>query len=416
MKRKSILTLCAIVSLGAFAQQATVKDVEKAIGGLNPDVNTLVDAANKIKSALTNAETKDDAKTWYVAGKANFAIYDKQQTAMMMKQPIDTALMGGSVVEGYKYFMAALPLDSVKQLEKDGSYKLEKDGSVKVKTKYSKEIVNTLVTRHEDFNRAGGLLYDSKRYKEAAEAWGIYSSLPYSGLAERSKFVVADTVLGMTAYYQGIALWQAGNVNDAVGAFANARKLGYKHKEAYDYALSCAAQAKDNVAIVAIAEEAYKEFGGKDIQYLNVLINDKLSKEEFDDAETLINDALKVDANNAELLNLKGLIVENKGNEDAALDEFKKAIEIDNTLAQGYFNAGRIVMKKVVAQQKAMETMNRSDYAKAKEEVLIPLLKEALPYMERAYQLDDTNANAKRILSNIYYQLGDEEALQALDK
>ena len=416
MKRKSILTLCAIVSLGAFAQQATVKDVEKAIGGLNPDVNTLVDAANKIKSALTNAETKDDAKTWYVAGKANFAIYDKQQTAMMMKQPIDTALMGGSVVEGYKYFMAALPLDSVKQLEKDGSYKLEKDGSIKVKTKYSTEIVNTLVTRHEDFNRAGGLLYDSKRYKEAAEAWGIYSSLPYSGLAERSKFVVADTILGMTAYYQGIALWQAGNVNDAVGAFANARKLGYKHKEAYDYALSCAAQAKDNVAIVAIAEEAYKEFGGKDIQYLNVLINDKLSKEEFDDAETLINDALKVDANNAELLNLKGLIVENKGNEDAALDEFKKAIEIDNTLAQGYFNAGRIVMKKVVAQQKAMETMNRSDYAKAKEEVLIPLLKEALPYKQRAYQLDDTNANAKRILSNIYYQLGDEEALQALDK
>ena len=416
MKRKSILTLCAIVSLGAFAQQATVKDVEKAIGGLNPDVNTLVDAANKIKSALTNAETKDDAKTWYVAGKANFAIYDKQQTAMMMKQPIDTALMGGSMVEGYKYFMAALPLDSVKQLEKDGSYKLEKDGSIKVKTKYSKEIVNTLVTRHEDFNRAGGLLYDSKRYKEAAEAWGIYSSLPYSGLAERSKFVVADTILGMTAYYQGIALWQAGNVNDAVGAFANARKLGYKHKEAYDYALSCAAQAKDNVAIVAIAEEAYKEFGGKDIQYLNVLINDKLSKEEFDDAETLINDALNVDANNAELLNLKGLIVENKGNEDAALDEFKKAIEIDNTLAQGYFNAGRIVMKKVVAQQKAMETMNRSDYAKAKEEILIPLLKEALPYMERAYQLDDTNANAKRILSNIYYQLGDEEALQALDK
>lgn len=416
MKRKSILTLCAIVSLGAFAQQATVKDVEKAIGGLNPDVNTLVDAANKIKSALTNAETKDDAKTWYVAGKANFAIYDKQQTAMMMKQPIDTALMGGSVVEGYKYFMAALPLDSVKQVEKDGSYKLEKDGSIKVKTKYSKEIVNTLVTRHEDFNRAGGLLYDSKRYKEAAEAWGIYSSLPYSGLAERSKFVVADTILGMTAYYQGIALWQAGDVNNAVGAFANARKLGYKHKEAYDYALSCAAQAKDNVAIVAIAEEAYKEFGGKDIQYLNVLINDKLSKEEFDDAETLINDALNVDANNAELLNLKGLIVENKGNEDAALDEFKKAIEIDNTLAQGYFNAGRIVMKKVVAQQKAMETMNRSDYAKAKEEVLIPLLKEALPYMERAYQLDDTNANAKRILSNIYYQLGDEEALQALDK
>ena len=416
MKRKSILTLCAIVSLGAFAQQTIVKDVEKAIGGLNPDLNALVAAANNIKPALTNDETKGDAKTWYVAGKANFAIYDKQQTAMMMKQPIDTVLMGNSMVEGYKYFMTVLPLDSVKQLEKDGSYKLEKDGSVKVKTKYSKEIVNTLVTRHEDFNRAGGLLYDAKHFAEAAEAWGIYANLPYSGLADRSKFVVADTILGLTAYYQGIALWQAGNPKDAVGAFANARKLGYKHKEAYDYALNCAAQAQDNAAIVAIAEEALQVFGGKDIQYMNILINDKLNREEFDSAENLINSALQIDANNAELLNLKGLIVENKGDEDAALVEFKKAIEIDNTLAQGYFNAGRIIMKKVVAQQKAMETMNRSDYAKAKEEVLIPLLKEALPYMERAYQLDDSNANAKRILSNIYYQLGDEEALQALDK
>ena len=48
--------------------------------------------------------------------------------------------------------------------------------------------------------------------------------------------------------------------------------------------------------------------------------------------------------------------------------------------------------------------------------VPLPLLNKALPYMEKAYQLDAENDAAKNILRNIYYQLGDEEKLNALER
>lgn len=412
------MLLCALMSFGAFAQKSLVKDVEKAVGGMNPDVNTLKAACSDILPALVDAETKDDAKTWLVAGKANFGLFDSQQTKMMMKQPVDTMMMGEALIKGYKYFMTALPLDSVKEVDKKtGEYKLNKDGSIKIKTsKVSKEIANSLVTRHNDFSVMASLLYDSKRYKEAAEAWGIYAAIPYAGFADRDKFAVPDTIIGQMEFYQGTASWQAEDLKGAVAAFASARSHGYKAKEAYDYALSCAAGLQDNDAIVAIAAEAYEEFGDKDIQYMNILINDKLNKEKFDEAEGLINKALAANPNNPELINLQGLILENKKDDDGAFALFKKVTELNPEYAQGQFNAGRIIMKKAVALQKDMEKMAPAEYQTVKDTKLVPLFKEALPYMEEAYRLDNTNNNAKNILRNLYYQLGDEAKLNALEQ
>lgn len=418
MKRKSILLLCALMSFGAFAQKSLVKDVEKAIGGMNPDVNTLKAACSDILPALVNAETKDDAKTWLVAGKANFGLFDSQQTKMMMKQPVDTMMMGDALIKGYEYFVKALPLDSVKEVDKKtGEYKLNKDGSIKIKTsKVSKEIANSLVTRHNDFSVMASLLYDSKHYKEAAKAWGIYAAIPYAGIADRDKFAVPDTVIGQMEFYQGTASWQAEDLKGAVAAFASARLHGYKAKEAYDYALSCAAGLQDNDAIVAIAAEAYEEFGDKDIQYMNILINDKLNKEKFDEAESLISKALASNPNNPELINLQGLILENKKDEAGAKALFMQVTKLKPDYAQGQFNAGRIIMKEAIALQKDMEKMASNEYQKVKESQLIPLFKEALPYMEEAYRLDNTNTNAKNILRNLYYQLGDEAKLNALEQ
>ena len=67
MKKTSILLLCALTSFGAFAQKSLVEEVEHSIGGFNSDFKA---ACEKIVPALSNEETKGQAKTWYVAGKA----------------------------------------------------------------------------------------------------------------------------------------------------------------------------------------------------------------------------------------------------------------------------------------------------------------------------------------------------------
>mgnify|MGYP001161749086 CR=1 FL=1 len=137
MKKKSILLLCALTTFGAFAQKSLVDDVEHQIGGFNVSVDAYKEAAGKIKPALENAETKDQAKTWFVAGKANMGIYDQCMAMLQLGKDADKELMATSLMTAFNDFKVALPLDSVKQTNKDGSFKLDKKtGLPKIKTEY----------------------------------------------------------------------------------------------------------------------------------------------------------------------------------------------------------------------------------------------------------------------------------------
>lgn len=414
MKRKSILVmLCAMTTIGAFAQKNLVEDVEHSIGSYNADFKA---ACEKIEPALTNPETKDDAKTWFVAGKANFGLYDNSFAYLQAAQKVDTLAMGNALLKGYKYFMTALPLDSVKQTDKHGNFKRDKKGNIKIKTKYSKDIVNQLVGHFNDFWTAGAILYEKGHYAEAAQSFGIYVDMPTSGIAEREKFLAADSTLGMAEYYQGLALWQSDDLKGAVEAFADARKLGFLDKEVFDYAMSCCYAMKDTEGYVAIAREALPLYGDKDSQYINILINDAINKNNFEEAEQMIDKALALNPNNAELYNVKGALYEQKKELDKAMEYYKEAISIDPNYANGQFNVGRCIMIEAVNVQKELETMKGEEYTTARETRLVPLFKEALPYLEKAFELDDTNTSARSLLRNIYYQLGDETKLNALEQ
>lgn len=408
--------LCALTAFGAFAQKELVKDVEHSIGGFGVSLDTYKEAAKNILPALTNDETKGDVKTWLVAGKVNFGLYDQCMVGMQLSQDVDKVLMATSLMTGYDDLVTALPLDSIKETNKDGSFKYDKEGNIKVKTKYSKEIIDMLVGHHNDFQIAGSLLYDAKKFAEAYKAWGVYVSMPTSGLAPREKFLAPDSTLAQIEFFRGVSAWQAENLQGAVDAFANARKMGYQEKEAYDYAMSCYANLKDNDAIVAVAKEALPLFGDKDSQYINIIINDNVNKGNYDEARKLIGDALAKAPDNAELYNVKGILLEQEKNDEEAFACFKKAVELNPESVQAQFNAGRILVKKAMKVQEDNASLTGSAFVKMKNEQVLPLYQEAMPYMEKAYQLDSTDSTTKSILSNIYYQLGLEDKLNALEQ
>lgn len=417
MKKKSILLLCALTTFGAFAQKSLVDDVEHQIGGFNVSLDAYKDAASKIAPALNDAETKDQAKTWFVAGKANIGVYDQSMGMLQLGKDADRNLMATSLMTAYKYFKTALPLDSVKQTNKDGSLKLDKKtGLPKIKTEYSKDIVNTLIGHHFDFNRMGSELYNLKKYKEAYDAWGVYLELPNCGIASKDKFnptAVADSTMSQVAFYRAIAAWQGEDLKAAVESFAQARKMGYKEKEAYDYAISCYANLQDNDGIVAVAKEALPLYGDKDPQYMNVIINDNVNKGNLDEALRMVDEAIAKNPT-AALYNLKGYVLEQQKKEDEATEFYKKAVEMDSENIQAQFNTGRMYMKKAVALAAEAEKLSGSAFQRYKVEKLDPLYKQALPYMKKAYELDTTDTQTKRLLSNIYYQLNMEAELNAL--
>ena len=68
----SVLALPAVQ-----AQRRLLVEVKQDLNALTLTVDSYQNALNKLKPALTNDETKEDAETWYVAGKIAYSKYDK---------------------------------------------------------------------------------------------------------------------------------------------------------------------------------------------------------------------------------------------------------------------------------------------------------------------------------------------------
>ena len=410
MKKISILGLCFLTVASVSAQKNVVKEAERA--------TTIKDARTIIAPALTNPETANDVYTWYVAGKKEFGHYDDQYAKMAIgKKDIDQKEMGLALINGYEYYMKALPLDSVPETEKDGTPKLNKDGSVKVKTKYSKEIVNAISGHFNDFLNAGQFLYDAKDFTGAAKAWGIYTQLPYNEQLGKAKPVApADSTMGQVIYYQGVAAWQGEDLPGALSAFERAIALNYKEKNLYDYAMSVAAQLKNDEKVVAIAKRANELYGKEDSKYISIVINDLIIKENYSDAMSLLETAINNNPTNAQLYNVMGVLYESQKDQDKAYEYYKKALELDSATAKHSYDVGRIIYIKAATISEGASNLDQAAYTKVHDEQVAPLLKEALPHLQKAYSLDEDNTDYKQLLRRLYYDLNMGAELEQLER
>lgn len=394
--------------MAAGAQQRVVAEVKKTIDGMTLTVDKIKSAANKLKPALTDDDTKDKAETWYVAGRVQYRLYDKYMSNRSIGKKVDLKAMGHALIDGYNHFDKALKLDSIVETDKNGRPKVDrKTMRAKVKTKYSQDILSRITAKMNDYNKVGGELYNLKDWEGAFQAWDIYCQM-----AQRQGGVVPDTILGQTRYFQGIARWQQGNNRQAADFFAMARGMGYKKKEAFDYALVCLSALNDDAGIVQTAAEAYDVFGTADLQYIRILINNHINKKEFSQANNLLDRAIAVSDSDAELHNLKGLVVEQQDGLEAALPHFKRCVELAPDNAQAQFNVGRYYYNQAMAVTEAHPNLSRKEFSKQ----VTPLYREAMPYFERALELDNDNEEIRNALRNIYYKLGEGRKLEALDR
>ena len=141
MKKMILFAAAIMMAFGASAQMSLVKDLAKKATSANP--MDLITVLQQIEPAFTNPESANDVMTWYTAGKAAFGLYDKMYEAKLLQQPVEDSDMAQALIAAYDYYQKALPLDSIVEVDKNGTPKLNKDGSKQVKTKYSKEMTSS---------------------------------------------------------------------------------------------------------------------------------------------------------------------------------------------------------------------------------------------------------------------------------
>ncbi len=410
MKKIAIILITVVaVAFHVTAQHQLLAQAKKDISGLTMTVDSYNKAFNKFKPALTNDETRNRAETWALANRIKIELYDKYMDNRRVGKNIDVKAMGHSLIDAYDYSINALHLDTIHVLDKKGQPVIDKKTKrPKVRTKYSKDVVNRLVEHHDNYRIAGSELYNVKDWDGAYKAWDYYCQM--AARTDDPRWAKADTVVAEVRYYQGIAAWQMTDTIDAVRLFSIARHSGYNHKEVYDYALVCLSDLGNEEEVVKLAWEAFLKFGTSDPQYIRILINSYLSREDFSGANDLLDDALEATPNDDELLNLKGLVIESKESIYEAFPYYQRCIELNDSNASGLFNVGRYFYNK------AMETRQNSRlYGKKLADLVNPIYREALPYLEKSYAINPNNPELVNALRDIYYKLGEADKLQSIE-
>lgn len=81
MKRVLLTVALCVAASVSFAQKKAVNEAQSIAKGSTPDFS---EARTLIKGALENPETKDDAKTWYVAGFIEDQQFSNERTKQVL--------------------------------------------------------------------------------------------------------------------------------------------------------------------------------------------------------------------------------------------------------------------------------------------------------------------------------------------
>ena len=398
-----------LMTFNTVAQHQAIADAKKAISGLTMTIDSYNRAFSKLKPALTDESTCERAETWALANRIKIEQYDKYIDNRRVGKKIDVKAMGTTLIDAYDYGMKALQFDTTRILDKKGQPVIDKKTKrPKVKTKYSKDVVNRLLAHQDNYRIVGSELYNIKDWEGAYTVWDDYCKM--AARVDDPRWLKPDSLVAEVRYYQGIAAWQKSDTIDAVRLFSIARHSGYNRKEAYDYALICLSDLGNDAEVVRLAWEAFIKFGTSDPQYIRILINDFITREDYSGANDLLDDALLANPDDDELLNLKGLVIESKESIYEAFPYYQRCIELNDSNASGLFNVGRYFYNK------AMETRQNSRlYGKKLADMVNPIYREALPYFEKSYAINPDNEELVNALRDIYYKLGEADKLEAIE-
>lgn len=403
MKKISLIALALMAAYSMSAQENVVKEAEKAMKA----GKTFVEVVEIVTPATTDPTTSTQAITFYIPGKTAFKEYDdflgKRQLGMLKADDPKSQqifhTMAKDLVGGYNYFIKALELDPVV------------DEKGKTKTKYTKEIINTLAGHHEDYNTAALDFWNAKDFDGAYNAWDIYLTMLDMPALEGKFKQQPDSILAEIMYNQGIAAWQADNFPNAIKAFRNAINKGFSKEQGFLYGTVVAESGKDTEALEFFALEGANKFPENN-QFINQLINSYLTSKQYDKAMVAIDKAIAAHPTNAQYVALKGIIFDHQENPTAAMEQYKKALTIDsnNPIANFYYGVGLAAHADVI-----QDEFSGENFEAYKANTLNPMRREAVDYLEKAYNLDENlRTEILRVLNLVFYQLDDEQGMQSV--
>jgi len=403
MKRVLLTVALCVAASASFAQKKVVNEAQSIAKGSNADFG---EARTLIKGALENPETKDDAKTWYVAGFIEDQQFNAERAKQILGQQPNEPVMYEALYGILPYFQKAYELDQLPN---------EKG---KVKPKYTKDIKSILSANHVYLFNGGAYYFDKQEYKKAYDFFNQYVEISELPMLAGTQTAEKDSTFMTVQFYAAAAASLAKDSRLAIAALERAKNTPYRQYDVYQYLCyeyGEARTAQDSVMLEKTFEEGMQVFPDSAF-FLNNLINTYIYSNRNEKALEMLNVAIQKNPNDANLYNVMGRVYET-GLKDYANAEknFQIALEKDPNLTDALSNIGRIYYNQGV--NKLSEANMINDSKKYQEELSMAkdLFKKALPYYKKAHEAEPEKMDNMIALRGIYYNLNMGPELEAIE-
>ena len=412
MKKSIFLAVLVLIGAGCFAQKANVSKARNLADAETPDY---VGARAAIKDALVNDETKDQVNTWYVAGYIGYKEFDAEKYKPYLGQQMNVNVAANAILESVNYWDKAYELALVPTYDKKGKAKYDtrtpKNILPKLKEYFDSQILLVASTEVADSDPA--LAYEYTKTHLAIPEKPI--------MVDNGEQLVCDTTYYVFMCQAGIYAYEANLYNEAIEALKlfntdKAKQNAQRSVQIYasQYLYQIYIEQKDTANAVATLMSSINEYP-EDAWFMQNLINLYISSGNNAKAIEMLDMAINREPNVGQYHMIKGQLYSvNLKDFPAAFACFQKAIEIEPENADIVYSFGAAYHD---YGKDILENATYIDDKKTYEQELLKAeeaFKNALPYCEKAYELNPDNYDFKRALGQIYYRLGMDDKYSAL--
>ncbi len=372
MKRFVLFFIFVFSVSAVFAQKGKVAAADTYL-----TTNDLESAKKAIDLALENEKSNTWPKTYIIAAK----VYTELAKAGKEDK---------GVLKAFNFYKKAIELDE------KGNEKGKQIG------KYEKDILFALTFFNSELTNAAIEGFNNENFEKSFKAFeGV---LELNATIAKLQDVPEDQAsIDTTIIYNcALAAYNIEDWDNAEKYFKKTIDLDFGGGDAVLLLNQVYSNTGDSVKMGDNLKEGFLKYP-EDDRILTSLIQYYLSTKQNDAALNYLNTAIEKDPENASFFYARGVLNESV-DKDKAIENYKKAIEIDPQFFNALYNVGVIYYNKGVEQQnKANELSDYKKFESKKKEAEV-FWELALPYMEKAIELQPDNPDVLESLKGLYYR------------
>ena len=386
-----------LILMSPVAASAQKKEIQTAKDQVKAGKN-LDQAAASMKKLLADSANRTNRKIWTIYFDAVRKQYEQGNEKLYLKQKYDTAQLFNYTRQ---LFEVAFQYDSVETApDKKGRREFE---FRKGHSEYLAHIRSNLYN--------GGIWFlNKKKYPDAYKFFDCYIECASQPMFKQHNYGEKDKHLPTAAYY---AVYSGYKMKDPKATLHHSYEA-LKDTVHYNYMLQYLAETymleKDTARYVASLKEGFKRVPTFPY-FFPRLVEHYVERNQLDSAMSVVNEALTVVPDSDVYLAAKSNLLLEQGKLQECIEVSKKVIEVNQKLADPYYNAGTCYFNLAVEQDK-----NSHNSRKVKEQVE-ENYKKALPYLVKYRELEPKEQGKWAFpLYTIYLNLNMGKEFDEIDK